>query len=194
MHPAAQTTLQFCSLLAPTRIPLALLQQDNLQQTLFPQQHGQPAATLTKTLQTLLTYGLLAIQGASQTLEISSLLQATIRQLIPLEKQHQLRELLLHACLQFALKPEQTLSASINLAGHIWFLATQDEEYVYTSKETGDAFAWAASLLGELGLTNKAEPLLRRALTIWETTTENTHPMIAGAQLHLVLCHCSIDG
>jgi tetratricopeptide (TPR) repeat protein len=187
MHPVAHTTLQLCALLAPTRIPLALLQQTTLQQILFPQQQEQPATMLAKTVQTLLTYGLLAIQGAAQTLEISSFLQTTIRQLIPLERQHQLQEQLLHACLHFALSAEQTLSTSINLAGHIWFLANQDEEYVYTSKEAGDALAWAASLLSELDLTNRAEPLLRRTLIIWEGIGEDMHPNIAGAQLHLAL-------
>lgn len=194
-QPGALAILQTCALLAPTAIPLALLQQENLRQTLFLEQEEKPEELLSNTLQTLLACGLLAERGASFTLAMPPLLQVAIRQLMPLEKQRGLREHLLRACAQLALAEEnelQTLATAINLVGHIWFLASQDAEQVYPEKEVADALGWAASLLGEQDLVSEAEPLLQRALTIWERTLGLTHPTLAGAQFHLAILNARL--
>lgn len=194
--------LQVCTLLAPTGIPPALFQQESLRTTLFPEQEEQSAALLRGALRSLLACGLLAtrdVAGASsipRTLEMPPLLRIVLRKLVPEERQRQLREQLLHACLQLALSEanqEQTLPAYVNLAGHIWFLFAQDEQRVYTAEKTAEAFTWAASVLDEQGLVREAEALLDKALNTWARALGSAHPTVAGVQLHLAILNARLQ-
>lgn len=169
--------LQMCALCLPVSLPNVLFQQEQIEPV------GETSEPGLEPAQTLLHAGLLSADPEASTMIMHPLIQAFVRQYYEMEKPQQQVEHALHLFQRSlsALEPETT-SLCLLVAGHIQRLAQLSAPWPLVSQfsdEAAEAFSWAASRYTEQGLLHLAEPLLRRALAIWEGTSGEADPRVA---------------
>lgn len=186
IHPAAAELWQICAFLAPDAIPLVLFEQVTPGAGSSHHEGEQKSAARGRAVQILLACGILISQDREGLVNMHPLLQARIRLALSLDEQQRLVEQALHAVHRLLSSIEgEPLATRISMAGHIQSLAELSQEWTFTFAESAEVFAWAASLLAEQGLPHKAEPLLQRALVIWERTRGHAHPAVTMTVLNL---------
>ncbi|MEO7021410.1 MAG: tetratricopeptide repeat protein [Ktedonobacteraceae bacterium] len=176
--------LQVSAHLLPEAIPGMLFQQE-AERTPRPEDEPTPEK---ENIQSLLIAGLLTTDYTASTLSMHPLVQDFVRRFFALDGLQQPVEQALRLFQHILpLLATETLSTRLRIAGHIRHLAHLSEQWPLFSDEAAEVFSWAAWLLWEQGLVATAEPLLRRALVIWERTLGNAHPKVANILGHLAM-------
>jgi tetratricopeptide (TPR) repeat protein len=194
LEPPALALLHLCAFLAPGPLPLALLRQESIQRALSLETAGQDADWLTGAKRSLRAYGLIRASQEEQCLTIHSMFQPVVRQSLPLDTQQRQVELLLQACYTLLCSMKSApIEERLRLAEHIQYLADLSQEWIISSLEIAEVFAWAGTLFEEQGLVRQAEPLLSRTLFIWERMLGAEHPLVAALLLNLAVINAGLQ-
>ncbi|HEY4389395.1 MAG TPA: tetratricopeptide repeat protein [Ktedonobacteraceae bacterium] len=173
--PASAEIVRLCAFLLPDAIP----------ETLFRTQKGPGTV-----LETLYSWNIAIPLKKERSFSMHPLLQELLRLALSMDEQPHLAERIL--CALCRLYTSMTNTNELNpqnmqLVAHIQQIHALSREWTFTAQEVAEVFAWAARLLSLQEDYAEAEPLLRRALTIWEQTLGPTHDDVMATRYDLAL-------
>ncbi len=171
-QPAALELLHICALLSSETLPRVLFAETVESGSAEPDPHQA-------VLRSLLTFGLLNGENEDSVLSIHPLIQAFVCQFCEPARQQRVELALRLLQRRLQLLEKEELPTHLRIAGSICHLAALSGGEELSFVEAAETFAWAASLFWEQRLIGLAEPLLRRALNIWERELGHAHPTVA---------------
>jgi tetratricopeptide (TPR) repeat protein len=178
--PAAADLLRFCAFLAPDAIPKELLTEgaEALGETLAAT--ASDPFLLNGAIEALRAYSLLSRDPEARTLTMHRLVQAVVRESMPIETQRQWMQYAVeavnttfpHAAFESWFTCEQLLT-------HALVCATWIEQIQLTTAEAARLLLETGSYLDDRARYTEAEPLYQRSLAIREKSLGPGHPDVA---------------
>ncbi len=179
--PAAADLLNFCAFLAPHAIPETLILESapHLGDVLAPV--AADPVELDLTYKEALKYSLVQREGDTATLTIHRLVQAVLRDRMPIEIQREWMHravLAVDAVIPNLLALEQR-EANVRYLPHALVCATWIEQENFHNKESSHVLNWAARCLDERAQYKEAESLSKCSVAMYEQLMGPENPVVA---------------
>ncbi len=180
-QPAAADLLNFCAFLAPDAIPEALILEG-------APHLGNALASVTADpveldllYKEVLKYSLVQREGDAATLAIHRLVQAVLRDRMPVEMQHEWmhRAVLAVDTVIPNLLALERWNDNERYLPHAVACTTWIEQEKFHDKESAYVLNWVARCLNERAQYEEAEPLSKRGLAMYEQLMEQEYPTTA---------------
>ncbi|GCE03098.1 tetratricopeptide repeat protein [Dictyobacter aurantiacus] len=186
-NPAVVELLQMIALHLPEAIPSALFQfQDTLVE--------HDSVSEPSNIGILLASGLVSIDASTASLTMHRLIQDIVLQTLSEDEKRQRSKQLFYLWQKLLPRlTNESPSLHLCMASQIRHLASISEsessffDEVRNVSEAAEVFAWAGGVYREQQLIGVAEPLLRRALAVWQHTHGDAHPLVATILVDLAI-------
>lgn len=185
---AAADLLRFCAYLAPDAIPEEIIIGGAEQPGLSIQEIGDNRLALNEAIAALSAYSLIRRNVTEQTISVHRLVQAVLRDSMPVEAQQQWKQRAVLA-VNMASPDVQDWEACEQWLPHALVCADWIEQEQMKNLEGARLLNLAGYYLNDRARYREAEPLHRRALAICEEKLGATHPDTAVSLNNLAELH-----
>ena len=179
-NPAAAELLNFCAYLAPDAIPEEILTAGAAHLGAVLAHVVTNPLQLDQVCKEVLRFSLFQRAADGRTLTMHRLVQAVLRDTLPAETQQQWMQRAVHA-VQATLPTQEFASWALyeRCPPHALVCATWIEHASLATIAALRLLSWVGSYLVDRARYGVAEPLLKRALAIWEQELGTNHPNTA---------------